>query len=177
MRFAEHMLLESTCHTLRGYQRIHPDGARCALGLVEEPGGAAAERLYPWIDVVERRLPCECDDGKTRRVSGLIAHLFNRHVRGRDWKATPAGGRTESAEPSGKQPWTLDRLAEWIDSVDPAAKKARPAEEIMAAIRARCEAAREAKKIPRAEACGGQAGREKVETGAETEKEASAVRG
>jgi hypothetical protein len=119
MRFAEHMLLESSNHTLKPYLRHQDGGARCAVGLVELDGSKdeTAERKYPWIARTLVRLPCGCGyvQGGPYAVTAIV-HLFNEHVaRGvAGYRGMVGGVSYPDAEP-----WTLDRLAQWIDSVDP----------------------------------------------------------
>ena len=111
MRFAEKMLLNATIYKLRPYGRVHPDG-RCALGLVEEPSesGGIAEVQYPWLLGSVKR-PCNCPlyPNDLWDIAGIIAHLFDAHV-------------MDTSFIHQREPWTLEQLADWIDSVDPTPK-------------------------------------------------------
>jgi hypothetical protein len=119
MRFAEHMLLESTNYTLKPYLRHQVNGARCAVGLVEKDGSKneTAERKYPWIGRTMARRPCDCKhvEGGPYAIIAIV-HLFNEHVaRGVKGALGCVGGVSYPDA----EPWTMDRLAQWIDSVDP----------------------------------------------------------
>jgi hypothetical protein len=112
MRFAEKMLLNAKFYPLVRLAR-HWDGARCALGLVEEGhicygiADLVAEQLFPWISEVSLPYPCGCSwhplcGSERAPVNAIIAQIFNEHV-------------IDRREPV----WTLERLADWIDSIDP----------------------------------------------------------
>lgn len=114
MRYAEHMLLMSKVHGLVPYWRDDRKGNRCALGLVESEG-RCAEVIYPWIAETAAYLPCGCNyalvsermPDYNSKVILTIVHLFNEHV---------MQGKIVSPE---AEPWTMEQLADWIDSVDP----------------------------------------------------------
>ena len=132
IRFAEHMLLEAKNHGLVPYVRADQFGNRCALGLIENhvedkrfEKAEMAEMVYPWI-VNECVSPCNCpyinfigsyDPEPPYEVVDIIIHLFNEHV-----MRQHGGGR---ANPEA-EPWTLERLADWIDSQDPTPRHAEP---------------------------------------------------
>jgi hypothetical protein len=127
MRFAEHMLLEAKVHGLTPYTRRDENDNRCALGLVEgdTPIRMYAEFKYPWI-CVEAVYPCKCIDLlPCRRVMAIIAHLFNEHVmHGVTTSSVPIKTRPDA------EPWTLERLADWIESVDPTPRVAESTPEL-----------------------------------------------
>ena len=123
MRFAEKMLLNAKYFGLVPYIQRDRQNNRCALGLVEEyseiltnarnlplPGKSCVE-LFPWVDTTYYPMPCNCDVWYNKSVIYSIIHLFNEHVM--------QGGTYPEAEP-----WTLERLADWIDSVDPTPRDA-----------------------------------------------------
>lgn len=122
MRFAEHMLLEAKVHGLVPYARVDWKGDRCALGLVETRGDETwvrrAEIEYPWIREEISGFPCKCVSANLWNffqgtheayltAEAAIAHLFNEHVM--------QGGKGNP----GAEPWTMEKLADWIESVDP----------------------------------------------------------
>jgi hypothetical protein len=115
MRLAEKMLLNSSFYQLAEGIRHNHLGQRCALGLVEEDvkvrdgilwsgKDGRAEVLYPWIAEVMVDYPCNCGRyhpcGPRAQAVSVIAQIFNIHV-------------------MGDKTWTLERLADWIESVDP----------------------------------------------------------
>ena len=124
MRFAEHMMLEATHYKLAPYCRNDNQEHRCALGLVEgEDYGNYAEHIYPWIMETITVIPCSCSmaycnsgnvpHGVRVPVTMGIVHLFNEHVM--------QGGKQKEygicSDPC--EPWTMEQLADWINSVDP----------------------------------------------------------
>jgi hypothetical protein len=120
LRMAEHMLLEAKVHGLVPYTRCDDGDNRCALGLVKT-GDECAEEVYPWLGQAPGvAFPCECNPPKVNSIlcgalsleyydsiSAFIVHLFNEHVM--------QGGKCNP----GAAPWTMERLADWSDSVDP----------------------------------------------------------
>jgi hypothetical protein len=107
-------------HGLVPYTRADGNGNRCALGLINDGDDAAvgdydnaAETQYPWIEGHAPQ-PCNCKKIDLcliqENISGIIAHLFNEHV----MKERDGGLFHPNAEP-----WTMERLADWINSVDP----------------------------------------------------------
>lgn len=125
MKFAEHMLLEAKAHGLAPYVREDQEmGTRCALGLVES-GYNSAESLYPWLEkTLVAVSPCGCQiirgpwtvTEPPLPVVALIAHIFNEHVaRGVRGFLGQVGGKYHPEADS----WTMERLADWINSVDP----------------------------------------------------------
>jgi len=128
IRMAEHMLLEAKNHALVPYTRCDENDRRCALGLVAgRDEFLGAEKRYPWL-YNEAVCPCECMMPRQgcpflstgyrlpvkSNTSAVIAHLFNEHVM--------QGGFGNP----GAKPWTLERLADWIDSIDPTPRIAEP---------------------------------------------------
>jgi hypothetical protein len=132
MRFAEHMLLEANNYKLVPYNRCDSEGRRCALGLVESGDGrwGMAEQRYPWLDIfMFMEMPCNCEQPAYRfpsdvlarpyRATSVIVHLFNEHV------MREHGGGEANPE---AEPWTLERLADWIEAVDPTQREEISAE-------------------------------------------------
>jgi hypothetical protein len=124
MRFAEHMLLEAKNYPLAPYYRHGDNGERCALGLVDGEGSQLAEQIYPWTAQTLATLPCKCQMAFCNwpianrefpeQVCLIIVHLFNEHVM--------QGGRqqtTKGCTHGPLEPWTMEQLADWINSVDP----------------------------------------------------------
>lgn len=130
MRFAEKMLLNAKFYGLVAGIRHDGKGNRCAIGLVEENvnhrsfGGWAdtlAEELYPWVRA-DARYPCEhYSPAALNNITGVIAHLFNEHVMQAQIFYLSAS------------PWTLEKLADWIDSIDPTPREV-PTEEVKACV-------------------------------------------
>ncbi len=124
MRFAEHMMLEATHYKLAPYSRSDGGNERCALGLVQkEDYEQNAEHIYPWIKETITAIPCHCSMAycnsgniphgvRVAAVMGIV-HLFNEHVM--------QGGKQKEygicSDPC--EPWTMEQLADWINSVDP----------------------------------------------------------
>lgn len=136
MRFAEHMLLEANNYRLVPYARESRDGKRCALGLVEgNPRTAAsqAQLVYPWIVSTLVVLPCQCDrafcsigdveQGQPEKAIMVLVHLFNEHVM--QGGAQKEYGISQCDCP----PWTMEQLADWINSVDPTLPEPDPDKE------------------------------------------------
>jgi hypothetical protein len=140
MRFAEHMLLEANNYKLVPYNRCDSEGRRCALGLVEgnqwnmtalyKGRLGMAEQKYPWLDISTfMEMPCNCEQPAYRfpsdvlerpyRAASVIVHLFNEHV------MREHGGGQANPE---AEPWTLERLADWIEAVDPTQREEISAE-------------------------------------------------
>lgn len=95
----------------------YEDGSGCARGMALEAVGRREkglcasentrlfEKLWPWTGAHSKR-PCAC--GNSDSVSWIIAHLFDFHV-----------CRTSFCTPSVHEVWTLDRLIEWVASIEP----------------------------------------------------------
>jgi len=144
MRASEALMAGSLLIKARPYL-AYGDGDGCALGMIHagalgvasfsEKNYNALIGSYPWMREIAADKPCNClpeDDDRLRNdlraggrhgMVGLIAHLFNEHVmagrnRGR-------GGVMDGATPHcpNAEPWTLERLAQWIESVDPTPKE------------------------------------------------------
>lgn len=127
MKFAEHMLLSAKVYKLAAYHRIDED-ARCALGLVQGDTGDNAECIYPWIAHNMAPCPCQCKrpfcngghvyDNRIGTIGTIIVHLFNEHVM--------QGGLQAQLSEDECPPWTMEQLADWIESVDPTEKQPDP---------------------------------------------------
>lgn len=89
------------------------DGGGCALGMgnysisgqaSDEFGVGALEKAYPWINIQQVPVPCDCGINhwfeRKASVATAIAIVFNTHV-------------------CGDHTWTIDRLCQWVDSIDP----------------------------------------------------------
>lgn len=143
MRFAERMLLNAKLYNLAPYFRTTKDGSRCALGLCGNDF-QGAEGVYPWL-FTHVKPPCDCsysDDDLLSSydcvakvpASQVIAHLFNEHV-AKGLETAPetllciiapshGGGKCPEAEK-----WTLEQLADWIESIDPTPREELKTEE------------------------------------------------
>jgi hypothetical protein len=123
MKFAETMLLNAKFHGLLAYKRIDANDNRCALGLVEQQTPSAymmsncAESMFPWLwNSCNQPCDCMCDrhtsliQGAPTKVVQIIAHVFNEHV------MKNHGGGINCPEAA---QWTIEQLADWINSVDP----------------------------------------------------------
>ncbi len=130
MRASEALMLGSmTVKPLRGhfYSSFTPEGPKgCALGMISVAryGHERTHQVqtvdggYPWmLDKRVVEFPCGCHESAlvmggggmlviptsiTCAVQTMIVHLFNQHVIDGDW--------------------TIERLADWIESVDPTPK-------------------------------------------------------
>lgn len=110
MRTSTRLLLGSTMiKWLRG-TRNNGNGQGCALGMIEASGGSCAH-----LDHFDVELPCDCNLAnaimgsschyshylRVCQASSAIVHLFNYHV-------------------MTTKDWTLERLVDWLRSVEPA---------------------------------------------------------
>ena len=111
MRAAEAMILGSTL--IRGvpYTTDDSHGGGCALGMI---GAATGRQGGWWMDHSKlwstiQKIPCPCVSafglttpfgGRVVPCAGAVAHLYNEHVHG-------------------DHTWTLEQLADWVESVDP----------------------------------------------------------
>lgn len=81
----------------------------CAMGMILRAGGSWAAINKP----VDFPIPCNCDRnsdihlGKDAYGALIMAHLFNHHV------------MTPSKLFPNAEPWTLEHLATWLDTIDP----------------------------------------------------------
>src|SRR5260370_38229293 len=118
MRFSEAMMLGSKVIKPLAYSKGDDQGSGCVLGMAEFAVGRtnwggyfdekAAENVWPWLTEAISVTPCGCHYYKqcgtsifqiTAKISTIV-HLFNEHVMQR-------------------QDWTMERLADWIRSVEP----------------------------------------------------------
>ena len=102
------------------------DGSGCARGMALEAVGKRCqstnaqnyirfERLWPWT-TSNSRYPCECSRNPdpvlntgVSSISVIITHLFDEHVE--RWRA--------DAHVIPLSIWTLERLIDWVRSVEP----------------------------------------------------------
>jgi hypothetical protein len=108
MKASEHLLLGSTMVK----QWRAGDQSGCALGMIQAAGGY--EQLARWINNTPVAVQaCDCtedivmgpacqdlDRRDLRHVGRTIMHVFNYHI-------------------MTKKDWTIERLADWLDAVDP----------------------------------------------------------
>lgn len=111
MRVSEAIMAGSML--LKSSPRVRNDGCGfgCALGMAEAALGigepstsgvlSALERCHPWLED-RAASPCACPvtGFGFSMINCWIAHVFNEHV-------------------MGDGTWTLERLCDWVDSVDP----------------------------------------------------------
>lgn len=130
MRLSQLLLLGSTLlKPLRGRLNDHL-GSGCALGMIFEAAGQTNNGRDNWMmrPYGERILPCGCDrcrptmwgGGRVAATSevdeaydlpnmdSVIVHIFNQHV-----CATPL------EVSHGIKKWTIEQLADWIESAEP----------------------------------------------------------
>ena len=102
MRASEALILGSTI--LKPMRRTFDtgDGHGCALGMMNRAVGGTAlnmvyRRVFGWLhSSLQREAPCGCH--YRSNVGSIVVHLFDNHE---------------------KSEWTLERIADWLDSVDP----------------------------------------------------------
>jgi SRSO17 transposase len=113
MKISEAMLLGSTM--IQPVAGVHLDtfnSAGCAMGMVNIAAPSLWKELGHRCRITQVKTPCDCtvgfisrmQRGPVYRANNLmmtIVHLFNDHV-------------------MTKKDWTLDRLIEWVASVEPA---------------------------------------------------------
>lgn len=127
MRFAEEMMLNSTRYPFTAYMYRDPNNdSRCALGLVNGDGDyyddMSWSAKYPWLTRVVVGPPCNCPLFESP-VSILIAHLFNEHVmQGKNIRGLHPIRQTVET-------WSLEKLADWINLVDPTHPEVQVAEQ------------------------------------------------
>lgn len=115
MRAAEAVRLGSlVLKPLRGGGNFGNNNFGCALEMANKATGKRGIEVYntfPWLEITETELPCNCvgpaymlwlgnfQNERPHKSKEVLVHLFNQHVCDGDW--------------------TIDRLCEWLDSVDP----------------------------------------------------------
>jgi hypothetical protein len=72
--------------------------------------------LWPWTVVEGVDFPCSCSvkktpDTDTHTVANIITHLWDRHV-------NPDGFAVSGEEQD--DPWTFERITDWVRSIEPA---------------------------------------------------------
>lgn len=91
--------------------RNYGDGSGCALGMAENAmGGESAESVHEWLNVDATVGPCGCKLPYFATLTTCIAHTFNEHVHG-------------------DKTWTLERLVDWVRSVEPNEPEECPAQQ------------------------------------------------
>jgi hypothetical protein len=121
MRLSEAILLGSTVLTPKaGRQHFAENQAGCALGMAAIARGCSFRRVVSPVPSTDRRTlgtegiwghwvlqavvrPCACwrfRVPREMRIKDIIAHIFDYHV-------------------MQKKDWTLDRLAAWVETVEP----------------------------------------------------------
>lgn len=109
LRFSEAMMLGSLSLTpIEGCRGVTGGHSGCAIGMAEYAVGrfarwCAAESEWAWLSKAYgyATYPCGCCLAlPASSILTVIAQTFNNHV---------MGNRT----------WTIDRLAQWVDSIDP----------------------------------------------------------
>jgi hypothetical protein len=116
MKLSDAILLGSTMIKPLAGKHLSPDGDEgCAWGMVDmATGGRAFRDLLVMAANFLAELPCGCTDEwiigsgmnvqrreSMNNLSAIIVHLFNYHVMTR-------------------KDWTLERLVDWVRSVEPA---------------------------------------------------------
>lgn len=126
MRLSEAILAGSMLIKPIPYYRHRDNGSGCALGMGEVAAGCGQNKLesvYPWLLFSVKATPCGCSsitypDGlgvhsySIETFTCAIAHIFNEHV-------------------MGDKTWTLERLCDWVDSVDPTPREYKTVHEIV----------------------------------------------
>jgi hypothetical protein len=115
MRAGEALMIGSLQLRPRPFVIDDKNGRGCAIGMMNIANGKNSEDfitvLYPWMgNLVE--MPCGHGCGPAT-VCGAMVHLFNEHV-----CTDMADEYTFRAFP-GAEKWTLEQLADWLESVDP----------------------------------------------------------
>lgn len=129
MRAAEALILGSTIVKPVAGNIDDDKGGGCALGMINHGLGSNQRyeftETFPWMWKENyTALPCDCKDERLigsgcgmfprnqiqRHITSIVVHLFNWHV-------------------CHVHDWTIDRLAEYIDSVDPTPRETPKVEE------------------------------------------------
>jgi hypothetical protein len=138
MRLSERLLLGSlNLRPLRGVTRSSDGESGCALGMIYSVGGYS-QSVDSWMCITkgleDPSFPyeCGCDPlhGKLMGAGGgfynspervnprsMIIHLFNQHV-----------CATDEEVACGIERWSIERLAEWLEKVEPKREASVPIE-------------------------------------------------
>lgn len=105
MRVSEALMLGSTL--LKPKTKLFDDdhGSGCALGMINRALGGTSTNQVPlmsivWLTDSRVKSPCCCYP-REQNVRDTVIHLFDDHFA------------------SLTDPWSIDRIAQWLESVDP----------------------------------------------------------
>ena len=116
MRLSDAIALGRTLIKSVPYYRNDTNGGGCALGMADVAiGSTDSLNHYPWTCAEGSKfdLPCGCEKVILNHqwASRIIVHIFNEHVHG-------------------DGDWTLDRLIDWVRSVEPIEPNEQQAEQV-----------------------------------------------
>lgn len=128
MRASEALLLGSTI--LKPLPRTFDNGrgSGCAIGMINRAVGGDVQdikfkKVFPWMDSNPVTLPCGCN--RRDNVTGAVMHLFDSH-----YETDYHGLAT---------PWTIEMIADWLRTVEPAppeeAIETKAMEEILVGVK------------------------------------------